>query len=131
MYPSKCVHMCVCMSVKEKERQRVEGEGTWDCHCEPILRIEIKRRPIYIMTHYPGVWSLSTCFRPPTVLPCGCTMCDWRGRYGVKHLAINSTGNKNFSGGSVVKTPPSNVGVWVPFLVEELRSHMPCSGLPW
>ena len=43
------------MPVKEKERQRVEGQGTWDCHCEPILRIEIKCRPIHIMTHCPGV----------------------------------------------------------------------------
>ena len=32
---------------------------------------------------------------------------------------------QDFPGGPVVKNPPSKEGTWVPFLVRELRPHMP------
>ena len=43
--------------------------------------------------------------------------------YLTSHAKINS--KQDFAGGPVVKTSPSNAGVWVRSLVGELRSNMP------
>lgn len=57
----------------------------------------MERRPIHRCLITQGIRSLSICFRlqpPPTLLPCGCAVCNWRGRYGMRRLVINSIGNK-------------------------------------